>query len=382
MLNIFIQIILSIFLIAVMALISYSVYNKEILKGIKVSNSTRKITSIFNGIFNFDRSIIEQETQNKNDLTYLDINPSINQNGGAEYSYNFWLYFDIDNTTRTIIPKNKYNSLSLTNPSNFQYAYINLFYKGDRVLKTDATQYHTHNYECNKMTDAVKLDPVVLIKNPLVKIRNDAREIIIEYNNINYPETYNSTSMPLNCDESSMAKRNINKFGIKEIDVDKTKRLYNMITIIFQEVPPNENAINSNKANCRVYFNSTLIEDRVANVSSIENVKDSSSFKSRVMRTNSSKLRINDYRLNNSSDSIIKAEPNDTGVGGRQDAIKMADLTYFNYALNQMEINSLYKAGFNKYTAQLTEMPSDVYDTYTKGDKIDITTDERIVHPI
>ena len=155
-----------------------------------------------------------------------------------------------------------------------------------------------------------------------------------------------------------------------------------MITIIFQEVPPNENAINSNKANCRVYFNSTLIEDRVANVSSIENVKDSSSFKSRVMRTNSSKLRINGYRLNNSSDSIIKAEPNDTGVGGRQDAIKMADLTYFNYALNQMEINSLYKAGFNKYTAQLTEMPSDVYDTYTKGDKIDITTDERIVHPI
>jgi hypothetical protein len=383
MLNIFIQIILSIFLIAVMALISYSVYNKEILKGIKVSNSTRKITSIFNGIFNFDRSIIEQETQNMNDLSYLDINPSINQNGGAEYSYNFWLYFDV-NIEDTIIAKSKYSTLALANPSNYQYAYINLFYKGDRVLNTDATQYHTHKYECNKLADSVKLDPVVLLKNPLVKIRNDAKEIIIEYNNINFPETYNSTSMPLNCDESSMATRNINKFGIKQIDVSNTKKLYNMITIVFQEVPPNENAINANKANCRVYFNSTLIEDRVANVSSIENINDNSSFKSRVMRTNNSKLRINDYRLNSSiNDSSIKAEPESSGSGSvRKDAIKMADLTYFNYALNQMEINSLYKAGFNKYTAQLTEMPTDAFDTYTKGDKIDITTDERIVNPI
>ena len=101
------------------------------------------------------------------------------------------------------------------------------------------------------------------------------------------------------------------------------------------------------------------------------------------MRTNSSKLRINDYRLNSSTnDTSIKAEPDPNASGGRKDAIKMADLTYFNYALNQMEINSLYKAGFNKYTAQLTEMPSDVYDTYTKGDKIDITSDERIVNPI
>jgi len=384
MLNIFIQIILSIFLIAVMALISYSVYNKEILKGIKVSNSTRKITSIFNGIFNFDRSIIEQETQDKNDLSYLDINPSINQNGGAEYSYNFWLYFDVDDTN-TIISSDKYTNagITLTNPSNYKFAYINLLYKGDRVLQNDATLYHTHNYECNKLTDAIKLDPVVLVKNPLVKIRNDAKEIIIEYNNINFPETYNSSSMPLNCDESSMAKRNINKFGIKNIDVSKTKKLYNMITIVFQEVPPNENAINANKANCKVYFNSTLVEDRVANVSSIENVNDNASFKSRVMRTNSSKLRINDYRLNSSlNNSAIKAEPNPNAPGGRKDAIKMADLTYFNYALNQMEINSLYKAGFNKYTAQLTEMPTDAYDTYTKGDKIDITSDERIVHPI
>jgi hypothetical protein len=87
--------------------------------------------------------------------------------------------------------------------------------------------------------------------------------------------------------------------------------------------------------------------------------------------------------LNSSlNNSAIKAEPNPNAPGGRKDAIKMADLTYFNYALNQMEINSLYKAGFNKYTAQLTEMPTDAYDTYTKGDKIDITSDERIVHPI
>jgi len=44
----------------------------------------------------------------------------------------------------------------------------------------------------------------------------------------------------------------------------------------------------------------------------------------------------------------------------------MADLTYYNYALNQMEINSLYKAGFNKYEAVLKNVNTDV-DKYNKG---------------
>ena len=364
MLNTIIQIILSFFLIAIMALISYSIYNKEILNGIKVSNTTKKVVKVFDGIFSFGSDIIEQETYNKSHPTYLDINPSINQNGGAEYSYNFWLYFNVADGG-VIIPSEKYpNDMRANNI--YKYAYINLFYKGE----PESLLFKSNNFECDNVVVIKNLDKKVLIKNPLVKIRNDANEIIVEYNNINFPETYNSSAKSLTCidnDENTLINRNRNKFGIKKIDVDKNKKRYNMITIVFQENPQNENIINSNKANCRIYFNGEMVSDRVANINNNENV-EINEFKSRVMKSNYSKLRINYHRLNlnhstETPPSVTKI-PDESGLNDTP--LKMADLTYYNYALNQMEINSLYKAGFNKYEAVLKNVNTDV-DKYIKG---------------
>ena len=363
MLNTIIQIILSFFLIAIMALISYSIYNKEILNGIKVSNTTKKVVKVFDGIFSFGSDIIEQETYNKSHPTYLDINPSINQNGGAEYSYNFWLYFNvIDNV---IIPSTSYPA-GMDVDNIHKYAYINLFYKGE----PESLLFKSNNFECDNVVVIKTLDKKVLIKNPLVKIRNDANEIIVEYNNINFPETYNSSAKSLTCitnDENTLINRNKNKFGIKNIDVDKNKKRYNMITIVFQENPQNENIINSNKANCRIYFNGDMVSDRVANINNNENV-EINEFKSRAMKSNYSKLRINDHSLNlnhtTAAPTVAKILDYDTGL--KDTPLKMADLTYYNYALNQMEINSLYKAGFNKYEAVLKNVNTDV-DKYNKG---------------
>ena len=362
MLNTIIQIILSFFLIAIMALISYSIYNKEILNGIKVSNTTKKVVKVFDGIFSFGSDSIEQETYNKSHPTYLDINPSINQNGGAEYSYNFWLYF---NVVDGVIIKSISYPINMRDKNIYKYAYINLFYKGE----PESLLFKSNNFECDNVNDIKTLDKKVLIKNPLVKIRNDANEIIVEYNNINFPETYNSSAKSLTCidnDENTLINRNRNKFGIKNIDVDKNKKRYNMITIVFQENPQNENIINSNKANCRIYFNGDLVSDRVANINNNENV-EINEFKSRVMKSNYSKLRINDYSLNlNDTTKPIVAKITDGDSGLEEIPLKIADLTYYNYALNQMEINSLYKAGFNKYEAVLKNVNTDV-DKYNKG---------------
>jgi hypothetical protein len=362
MINSIIQIILSIFLIAIMALISYSVYNKEIISGIKFTNTTKKITKIFDGIFTFGDIRIEQETHNKSDMFYIDINPSINQDGGAEYSYNFWLYFNLHVNDNTIIQKSDYDADTRI---YYKYGYINLFYKGEPAT----LPIKSNKYECNGNDIPVlkKLDKNVLIKNPLVKIRNDAKEIIIEYNNINFPETYNSAAYALSCNDNdinTIKNRNINKFGIKDIDTSINKKRYNMITIVFQENPKNENILNSNKANCKVYFNGSLVADRVANINSIED-DTINEFKSRVMKSNFSKLRINDYTLNNSAGvKVSKITDQDNVLNS--DPLKMADLSYYNYALNQMEITSLYKAGFNKYDASIIKINSED-DKYIKG---------------
>lgn len=96
MINSLIQIILSVFLIAILAFISYSIYNNEIITNIVIKTTTKKTTNIFTGILDYtnDKNI-NIETYDSTMNSYLDINPSINQNGGAEYSYNFWLYYNI-----------------------------------------------------------------------------------------------------------------------------------------------------------------------------------------------------------------------------------------------------------------------------------------------
>jgi len=375
MLNTIIQIILSIFLIAIMAFISYSVYNREFISSITLSNSNKKITKIFTGIVDYTIvKNIDIETYDKNDFSYLDINPSINQNGGSEYSYNFWIFFSPDKSndlitdtsvqTSVLVPK--YNNPVLVGTATERRQYIILFYKGE----SETIIYDTNNKkDCNNK-DTV-YDPPILVKNPLVKIKNDATEIIVEFNNINYPETYNSVNdNSISCDEANgYEKRNHNKFGIKNIDINNYRDKFNMVTIVFQEQPKNDNVFNNNRSNCKVYFNGELKADKLSNTSSIEE-DEINNFKSRVMKSNLSKLHINPEIFNKTidertlSDTITKISP-----------LQMSDLTYYNYALTNTEIKRLYNNGFNKYTASFSKKIS---KSYTKG----FNSDSYTINPI
>ena len=82
------------------------------------------------------------------------------------------------------------------------------------------------------------------------------------------------------------------------------------------------------------------------------------------MKSNFSKLHINpltsthipDFTELTMADSITKTPP-----------LQMADLTYFNYALNEAEINRLYDNGFNKYPAIVKKRKETIL---SKGDYI------------
>jgi hypothetical protein len=369
MIDIIIQIILSLFLISIMALISYSIYNKEYYNSVTSFNNNKKQTNIFTGIFDFSSERdLDIETYDTNLYSYLDINPSVNQNGGAEYSYNFWLFFDLKDGA--ISNDSNFNIIEATNSEwsdHNKYKYIILFYKGE---KTISQAYSSNNLECENNANVQKIDKGqrILIKNPLVKIRNDAKEIIIEYNNINYPETYNNSAVSLNCSDIKVLKelRNNNKFGIKNINTDILKQRFNMITIVFQENPKSEEIFNNTNANCRIYFNGELYEDRLANTNNIES-DTIDSFKSRVMKSNYSKLHINPTKANpsgnamNPSISKLTLEDKITTIS----PLQLADLTYYNYALTNKEIIQLYKNGFSKNTAIYKKND---FNNYIKGD--------------
>lgn len=350
MINTVIQIILSVFLIAIMAFISYSIYNNEIIRSIKINTTTKHKTEIFTGIFDYTEQKNKMiETYDASSKDFLDINPSTNQNGGAEYSYNFWLFFDLDSTNEVIT-----TDVDPRVENYKKYTYIVLFYKGE----TNTLPLLSNNYQCNYDNNSVVkdyqyyLDENINIKNPLVKIRNDGQEIIVEYNNINFPESYNSSAKKMFCtkNEEDINKRNLNKFGIKEIQTNKLRQTFNMITIVFQEQPNNELIFNVESTNCRVYFNGTLIENRIAQSSSIEKQNDFTSIKSRVMKSNLSKLLINPLNVTPGIKSIgpINVNSKSGNENIEISPLQVADLSYFNYALSQKEIVLLYNKGYSK----------------------------------
>jgi len=367
MISIIIQIILSVFLILIMALISYSIYNNEYIKSIRFTNSNRKQTSVFTGILDYSKSEeISLETFNKKAPAYIDINPSINQNGGAEYSYNFWVCFNKDPSTSTLT---KYTGIP-TGPQAvlLPYTYMILFYKGEK----NTLPYTSFGYECEKTTLISDLDSRILIKNPLIKIRNDGQEIIVEYNNINYPDTFNNSSTTIDCSISSMVDvvklakdRSKNKFGIKDIQYNEYGQVFNMVTIVFQENQKGRDSINVNNTNCKIYLNGALVADRLANVNGFEDTIVNN-FNSRVMKSNLSKFYINPYSLNLAkTNTQLNLRPNSfiapDGIT-TVSPLLVSDLSYFNYTLDDYEIANLYRRGFNKYPAILPVTEQSIYN--------------------
>lgn len=375
MISIIIQIILSVFLILIMALISYSIYNNEYIKSIRFTNSNRKQTSVFTGILDYSKSEeISLETFNKKAPAYIDINPSINQNGGAEYSYNFWVCFNKNPSTSTLT---QYTGT----PTGQQavllpYTYMILFYKGEK----NTLPYTSFGYECEKTTLISDLDNRILIKNPLVKIRNDGQEIIVEYNNINYPDTFNNSSTTIDCSISSIvdvvklaSNRSKNKFGIKDIQYNEYGQVFNMVTILFQENQKGSDSINVNNTNCKIYLNGALVADRLANVNGFEDTIVNN-FNSRVMKSNLSKFYINPYSLNLAKTNQLNLRPNSfiapDGITSVSPLL-VSDLSYFNYALDDYEISNLYRLGFNNYPAILPVTEQSIYNKgFNFGDSL------------
>jgi hypothetical protein len=379
MINTIIQIILSLFLISIMAFIGYSIYNHEYLDNINMSliSTNKKKTIVFSGRLNYNNNTdINIETYDKNLYGYKDINASINQNGGAEYSYNFWLYFDPEDTSKLLTTTNfggtKLENVDPNALDNYTQAadknnmakylqYIILFYKGENP---SPFKINTRDLEC----DVNNYDPRILIKAPLIKIRNDCKEIIIENNNINFPETYNyHKNLFATCNtDDDIQTRYKNKFGIKNINVEKYKNKFNMITVVMQEQPKKEDIFNSAKSNCRTYFNGNLIDDTLTSTDTytLKNMANTD-FESSVIKNNLSKLRIFPQTNIYKTPPVISDKTLPDKIT-KSPKLQMADLTYYNYAITQTEITKLYNDGFNNFDANIVKKQNET--KYIKGD--------------
>jgi hypothetical protein len=320
----FIQVIISLIILLLMGYFAYNIYLIEFEKMLKSSSDVKKEINIIDGIYDY-KTYEEMmfTTTDETKESYLDINPSINQEGGAEYSYNFWLYTD-----KTIFTKPEKDLV--------------LFLKGEKNL------YYSHNnYNCSTINSSSKSNVNVLIKNPLVKLRGNGEAIVLEFNNIYNPDSYQHGSKYVKCDNinSDWNERNKNLLGIYDLKFNKK---WFMTTIVMKEVADANNILMKNRASCKIYINGINVLDKKAET--IYNGKSLSA----TFKNNKSPFYMNPDLTTSSNNGNVKSDM-ERYMGKadlQENAVKLADLKYFNYALPETKILELYSNGFSKKVAK------------------------------
>ena len=318
--NPLIQIIISLIILLLMGYIGYNIYLIELQNMFNGENDVRKEVSLLSGVYDFINSEAKYNTYDKSQLNFKDLKPSTNQEGGAEYSYNFWLFTDQKNIETNAKGKDTI-----------------LFLKGEKYLNYNKTHY---NCSTAGSSGSTKYPAIVVTKNPLVRLGYDGKSIAIEYNNIYNTDSYKQGSIYKRCSKSSdvvgggWKSTNSNMLGIYDIDFNNK---WFMVTIIMKEVADSNNIISKNRASCKIYINGSKLLDKKVET------KYKDKIESATFKNNNSPFYINP-KINIVAGSTATTPYN---VISEEKALQIADIKYFNYAINEDMISSLYNKGFN-----------------------------------
>lgn len=327
MLYILIQVIIAIILVILMGALAYGIYNKnvqELILDIVKPKIIKKKTKILDGLYSYEKEKVKYNTSDKLSGTYIDLSPSINQNGGAVYTYNFWLFMPANSS---ICDRN--NDLVLfTRGSEKRIKYNSKF-----TCNTD------DNNPINGTTGPNKDNKWFLVKNPLVRlnITEDYKidQIVVEINSIEHPEVVHEGANQSDIICSDNKNTNENLFGIKNLkDRKDLHDKWNMITIVVSETNPSDDILFKNKSIVKLYLNGYKYLTKHG-----EAIYDSEDSKSTAIRSNKGNLYLNPQTKDT------------TNSGNDCSKIAISDLTYFNYTLEDKDIISLFKEGCKKTPA-------------------------------
>ena len=321
-----IQIVFGICLVIILFIIGFATYNYEFMIAIQESsnNLLQKIVPIFEGIKDFSNTGPETYTVvDKRDPSYRDIQPSVNQRGGIEFSYSFWLFnktAEQSTENETVSPDTGYNNDSQ----------IVLFVKGsDKVFK--------YKNICNKDKDDFK------IKCPLVKLENGRTQLTVEFNTLveetsgtNYPEAVKQNSRDMcHLTTTNWEKANAHKLTVGNLDNEQFINKWVLVTVVIKDTVPSGLLPHRNKAHCAIYLNNFMELDTYVD--------------GRVYSSGDDKPKsISTVKPNKGSLYLFPAKRDN--LPAAKD-LMIANLTYYNYAVDQKTIENIYNASVPKYTA-------------------------------
>ena len=107
-----------------------------------------------------------------------------------------------------------------------------------------------------------------------------------------------------------------------------------MVTIVMKEVSDSANVLSINRASCKMYINGTKLLDKKVETKYVNNIY------SATFKNNSSPFYVNPQ-----ISDIKTISPYHRVTTGN--VLKISDVKYYNYAINEDMITSLYNKGFN-----------------------------------
>lgn len=321
------QVLAAVTLVVLLFLIAYYMFQREALQALRQAKQLRNRVDIFQGVK--DMALIQNgesyNTVHDNGGLFMDLKPSVNQAGGIEFAYNFWLYQDSGFQTSpgastTVIPPdtglNSEDIVLLLRGNNQAFSYSNV---------------------CgNPKTD-------VYIKCPLIKLENYGDSLTVEFNTIQSPDVVREGAKNM-C--RGISTKDWNQANAHKVSVRGLKNNQNfmskwfMVTVIIQDTFPEDPQPFRNKVRTRIYIDGVLELDQYVD-SKIGEVK----IRPTVLQPNQGNLYIMPRIRISGTASSKGPQQNDLRK------IMVADMSYFNYVLDADEIVSLYQDGFHKFYA-------------------------------
>lgn len=315
--------------VIILFIVGYFIFNREARRAYLQETALRSRQDIFTGVK--DMALVKDETYNtinKNSPLFKDLKPSVNQRGGIEFTYNFWLYKDATFQT----PPEESSGASVPTDSGLNSGDVVLFLRGvNRAVK--------YKNVCGKD----KYD--VMVKCPLVKLENYGDSLTVEFNSKQSPDVVNenarNTCKNTSTDWNTMNSHKVSLRGLgANIDLD---RKWFMVTICIQDTYPDDPLPMRNRVRVRIYINGVLELDQYVNSKLDETSTDAS-----ILKPNDGNLYVMPQI---DIPGTTPAQKTTRPANNNLHKIMMADMAYFNYIIEQDNIVSNYQNGFNKFYA-------------------------------
>lgn len=329
----YLQVIFALAIVIILFVVGFAIYNYEYLNSLRAQGVTKERVSIFDGVIDlYNNKDLTYDTLDEKSTTYRKIGPSFNQAGGVEFTYNFWLHMSTDMYPASLQPPPAESDAGFkTNNIGTQTV---LFSKGSKKLST------YHNLCKINKTD-------IEVKCPLVKLEHNGKNLTVEFNTLQGRDPVMENS-PNVCAEYSnqWAIKNAHKLTISGINEPAFLDRWNMFTIVLQDTFPQDPLPYRNKVRCRIYMNGYLELDKYVDGKLNAAINEAS-----VLRTNQGHLYV--------APALSLGANQNIQLPTSSNKLRMANMTYYNYAVTQEEIDSLIAGGVDQRvpTTTVTSTP-------------------------